>query len=35
VIAKSEAAIATESAIRQAILSGVDPQEAFLKYGKF
>ena len=35
VIAKSEAAIATESAIRRAILSGVDPQEAFLKYGKF
>jgi len=35
VIEKSEAAINTESAIRKAILAGMDPQEAYLKYGKF
>ena len=35
VIEKAEAAIATESLVRTAILSGVDPQEAYLKYGKF
>lgn len=35
VVAKAEAAIATESLVRKAILDGVDPQEAYLKYGKF
>ena len=32
---KAEAAMATESLVRKAILAGVDPQEAYLKYGKF
>ena len=32
---KSEAAIATESLVRRAILDGVDPQEAYLRHGKF
>ena len=35
VIAQAEAAIATENKVRSAILSGVDPQEAYLKHGKF
>ncbi len=32
---KAEAAIATESLVRKAILAGTDPQEAYLTYGKF
>lgn len=35
VVEKAEAAIATESLVRRAILNGVDPQQAYLKYGKF
>jgi 4-hydroxy-4-methyl-2-oxoglutarate aldolase len=35
VLAQSETAIATENKVRTAILSGVDPQEAYLKFGKF
>lgn len=35
VIEKSEAAMATESNVRKAILEGVDPQQAYLRYGKF
>ena len=35
VIDKSETAIATENKVRSAILSGVDPQEAYLRHGKF
>lgn len=35
VVEKSEIDISTESEIRKAIKSGVDPQEAYLKYGKF
>jgi 4-hydroxy-4-methyl-2-oxoglutarate aldolase len=35
VIEKSETAIATENRVRTAILAGSDPQEAYLKYGKF
>ncbi|MGI9425948.1 MAG: RraA family protein [Hyphomicrobiaceae bacterium] len=35
VVEKSEIDISTESDIRKAIKSGVDPQEAYLKYGKF
>lgn len=35
VIEKSEFAIATENKVRSAILAGVDPQEAYLKFGKF
>ena len=35
VIEASESDINTESAIRTAIRGGMDPQEAYLKYGKF
>lgn len=35
VIEKAEVAMATESLVRKAILAGTDPQEAYLKYGKF
>jgi 4-hydroxy-4-methyl-2-oxoglutarate aldolase len=35
IIAAAEAAIGTENLVRKAILDGVDPQEAYLKYGKF
>lgn len=35
VIEKSLVAMKTESNVRRAILDGVDPQEAYLKYGKF
>lgn len=34
-IAEAEAAIATESEIRTAIKAGMDPQQAYLQYGKF
>ena len=32
---KSTAAMATESLVRRAILDGMDPQDAYLKHGKF
>ena len=32
---KAVAAMATESLVRRAILDGMDPQEAYLKHGKF
>ncbi|MGI9437650.1 MAG: RraA family protein [Geminicoccaceae bacterium] len=35
IISASEQAIATENKVRSAILDGMDPQEAYLKYGKF
>ena len=35
VIEASEEAMNKESLVRQAILQGVDPQEAYLKFGKF
>jgi 4-hydroxy-4-methyl-2-oxoglutarate aldolase len=35
IVAAAEAAIGTENLIRKAILEGVDPQEAYLEYGKF
>ena len=35
VLEASLAAMQTESKVRKAILEGVDPQEAYLKYGKF
>ncbi|WP_374398357.1 RraA family protein [Tabrizicola sp.] len=35
VIEKGVTAMATESKVRRAILDGIDPQEAYLKYGKF
>ena len=35
VIEKAEAAISTENKVRTAILEGVDPQEAYLRFGKF
>jgi regulator of RNase E activity RraA len=35
VVAKTEAVMRTENAVRTAILAGMDPQEAYLKFGKF
>ena len=35
VIAKTEEVVSTESKVRSAILGGMDPQEAYLKFGKF
>jgi 4-hydroxy-4-methyl-2-oxoglutarate aldolase len=35
VIAKTEDVISTKNKVRSAILSGMDPQEAYLKFGKF
>lgn len=35
IVAAAEQAINTENLVRKAILEGVDPQEAYLKYGKF
>jgi 4-hydroxy-4-methyl-2-oxoglutarate aldolase len=34
IVSKAAAALATESQIRTAILGGMDPQEAYLKFGK-
>jgi 4-hydroxy-4-methyl-2-oxoglutarate aldolase len=35
VVTRVEEVMQTESLVRKAILQGVDPQEAYLKYGKF
>ncbi len=35
IIAKAETAIGTENKVRTAILQGMDPQEAYIAYGKF
>jgi len=35
VVTQAEAAISTENKVRTAILSGVDPQQAYLQFGKF
>lgn len=35
VVEATEMAIATENKVRKAILQGVDPQQAYVKYGKF
>ena len=35
ITAEAEAAIAKENLVRSAILDGVDPQEAYLRHGKF
>jgi len=35
IVEQAEAAMATESLVRKAILAGTDPQDAYLKYGKF
>jgi hypothetical protein len=35
VIEQTEQVALTENAVRDAIRSGVDPVEAYLKYGKF
>lgn len=35
IVAAAEAAMGTENLVRKAILEGIDPQEAYLKYGKF
>ena len=34
-VAEAEAVMGTESRMRQAILAGVDPREAYLEFGKF
>jgi regulator of RNase E activity RraA len=34
-VARTEAVLRTENLVRKAILQGVDPQEAYLKFGKF
>ena len=35
IVAAAESAIGTENLVRKAILEGVDPQQAYLQYGKF
>jgi len=35
VVARTEAVVATESEMRRALIAGLDPVEAYLKYGKF
>ncbi len=35
IVTRAEAAIATESLVRKAILAGTDPREAYLQFGKF
>jgi regulator of RNase E activity RraA len=35
VVAKTEAVVATESEMRRALVSGMDPVQAYLSYGKF
>lgn len=35
VVSKTEEVMRTENLVRKAILKGIDPQEAYLKYGKF
>jgi regulator of RNase E activity RraA len=35
VVTKTEEVMQTENKVRTAILSGMDPQEAYLKFGKF
>lgn len=35
VVGAAEAAMATENEVRKAILAGIDPQEAYRRYGKF
>jgi regulator of RNase E activity RraA len=35
VVAETEVVLQTESLVRKAILEGVDPQEAYMQYGKF
>ena len=34
-IARTEEVVRTENKVRSAILGGMDPQQAYLKYGKF
>jgi regulator of RNase E activity RraA len=34
-VSRAEAVIGTENAVRKAILGGMDPQQAYLKFGKF
>jgi 4-hydroxy-4-methyl-2-oxoglutarate aldolase len=35
VVTQAETAISTENKVRTAILAGVDPQQAYLEFGKF
>ncbi len=34
-VTRTEQVVGTENAVRKAILGGMDPQQAYLKYGKF
>jgi regulator of RNase E activity RraA len=34
-VTRTEQVVGTENAVRAAILAGMDPQQAYLKYGKF
>jgi 4-hydroxy-4-methyl-2-oxoglutarate aldolase len=34
-VSKTEEVLQTENKVRTAILAGMDPQEAYLKFGKF
>lgn len=35
IIGEAEAAVSTENSVRKAILEGMDPQQAYLRFGKF
>ena len=35
IVSAAERAIKTENRVRKAILEGVDPQKAYLQYGRF
>jgi hypothetical protein len=35
VVARTEGVVATESDMRRALIGGMDPVEAYLKFGKF
>jgi regulator of RNase E activity RraA len=35
VVSRTEEVMQTENQVRTAILAGMDPQEAYLKFGKF
>ncbi len=35
IVEKAEAAVSTENEVRKAILQGMDPQQAYLRFGKF
>ena len=35
IVARAEEFLSTESLVRKAILEGADPQDAYIKFGKF